>query len=33
VLAALWAPGTSGSNGMRSSGMPVIDRAPIDVPW
>ena len=27
------APGTSGSNGVRSSGMPVMDSAPMDVPW
>ena len=33
VLAARLPPGTSGSNGFRRAGMPVIDRAPIDVPW
>ena len=33
MLATLIAPGTSGSNGARTSGMPVIDSAPIVVPW
>ena len=33
VFGTLKAPGTSGSNGVRISVTPVIDRAPMVAPW
>ena len=33
MFGTLIAPGTSGSNGVLIAGMPVIDSAPIVVPW